>query len=463
MAERYADVLIVTVNPHETTALSKALSLATGQPHAPKTIGKRVYNDFGTLNGASIFHLLTEMGSGGRGGSQRSVDMAIDTINPEVVIAVGIAFGVDEKKQKIGDILISSQLWTYELRRVGTEEGKEIVPRGDKPHASTRLINFFENFNQLKWEGAKAKAGLILTGDKLIDNIDYRNELLKYEGEAIGGEMEGAGVYIACEENKVDWIVIKAICDWADGKKNLRKNQRQAKAAANAAAFVAEALKSFVLIEKSPRSESAKAHPPAISVDALDETRRKSDLKTLTVLFGLMPRPLVSHFLEEANEDRWIYDILTEVEPAEKYVGSAMIHFYDQQLKARVDGFFKYWLQTQEDSAGFFEDPLSTGIARRVHWSREPTDFDKRYPRFHKRVKLAYESFKQLNAYLRDNFPELDLESLDRGGVARYVEWTDEIKREVAEIRKSLLKEKQKDNEGRSASAGETLESDGAT
>ena len=245
MAKRHADLVIVTVNPHETKAVSEALPAVTGRSFIPSTIQRRVYHDFGSINGTRAFHVLSEMGSGGRGGTQRTVEAAIRALKPQAVIVVGIAFGVNEEKQSIGEILISSQLWLYDLQRAG----QEIIPRGDKPHASTWLINFFESFNQMSWKGAKAKTGLILTGDKLVDNIDYRNQLLQFEKEAIGGEMEGAGVYVSSEENKVDWIVIKAICDWADGKKALNKEERQATAAANAATFLAQALNAVSLIQ----------------------------------------------------------------------------------------------------------------------------------------------------------------------------------------------------------------------
>jgi nucleoside phosphorylase len=70
-----------------------------------------------------------------------------------------------------------------------------------------------------------------------VDNVDYRDDLRALEPEAIGGEMEGAGLYVACHEAKTDWILIKAICDWADGNKGHDKEARQALAAKNAAGF----------------------------------------------------------------------------------------------------------------------------------------------------------------------------------------------------------------------------------
>nr|WP_292996337.1 hypothetical protein [Nitrosomonas sp.] len=157
---------------------------------------------------------------------------------------VGIAFGVDEQKQAIGDILVSKQLMLYEVQRVGTGE---IVPRGDRPHSASRLINYLYNAH-LDWDGAEVRFGLVLTGEKLVDDLDYRESLKKLESEAIGGDMEGAGLYASCHDAKVDWILVKAICDWADGNKDHDKKQRQQQAAENAAAFVLYALQHASLL-----------------------------------------------------------------------------------------------------------------------------------------------------------------------------------------------------------------------
>jgi len=85
--------------------------------------------------------------------------------------------------------------------------------------------------------------GLLLSGEKLVDNYDFREQLRQLEPEAIGGEMEGAGLYAAAQRKRVDWLVIKAICDWADGEKGYQKQQRQQIAAENAAGFVMYVLK----------------------------------------------------------------------------------------------------------------------------------------------------------------------------------------------------------------------------
>lgn len=231
-------ILLVTVNKNETKAVLEALKVATGADPDSLDIEGRVYRDLGSIGPTRIFHALTEMGSASVGGSLQTVDKAIRALKPTIVIAVGIAFGVNEEKQGIGQILVSRQLLLYELQRVGLVT----VSRGDKPHASPRLINLFDGVAQSSWQGAEVHFGTLLSGEKLIDNLDYRGELIKLESEALGGEMEGGGIYVACQEHKVDWIVIKSICDWADGTKGKNKTARQQKAAASAAAFVTHAL-----------------------------------------------------------------------------------------------------------------------------------------------------------------------------------------------------------------------------
>ena len=233
-----ADVLLITVNDHETDAVVQAFKDITGRDVKEKAIAGRVYRYLGRVKNTRVFHALSEMGTGGKGGSQQTVDKAIRDLDPAAVVAVGIAFGVNEKKQAIGDILLSEQLRLYDLQRIGNK----IVLRGARPDASTRLRNLFKGVAQISWKGQTVRPGVILTGDKLVDKLDYRNQLIKFEPESLGGEMEAAGVYVACEdeEHRVDWIVVKAISDWGDGNKNKKnKDARQKKAAKSAADFVA--------------------------------------------------------------------------------------------------------------------------------------------------------------------------------------------------------------------------------
>lgn len=79
--------------------------------------------------------------------------------------------------------------------------------------------------------------GSILTGSKLINNYEFRSQLLRdfADSKPIGGEMEAQGIYSISRLHGIsEWIIIKAICDWGYNKNNPNK-QKDQETAANAA------------------------------------------------------------------------------------------------------------------------------------------------------------------------------------------------------------------------------------
>jgi nucleoside phosphorylase/tetratricopeptide (TPR) repeat protein len=275
-----ADVLIVTVTEVESRAVMDVFREATGTDARTESSGEEHYLDLGEINGDRVFMALSGMGTGGIGGSQERIRKAIEALKPGAVIMIGIAFGIDEQKQAIGDVLVSERLMLYDLQRRGTDaDGKlHIIARGDRPSAAPRLVNWLRVAG-LQWDRATVRRGLILSGEHLVDNVDHRSELLALEEEAIGGEMEGAGLYVACH-NKVDWVLVKAICDWADGKKKVRRKVRQKKAANNAAAFVLHAL------QQAPLKQMRREIPSPAPIASEPRKSVHSSLPTQPYFFG---------------------------------------------------------------------------------------------------------------------------------------------------------------------------------
>jgi len=198
--------------------------------------------------------------------------------------------------------------------------------------------------------------------------------------------------------------------------------------------------------------ERASAKQP---VDAHQAVKRDSDKKTLARIYAGLPRPLVNHFLNEALSDRIYYDILTEVEPAEKLVESPTFHLYDKGLWKLVRAFFAEWIQAYVESREIYHDHLNNGVATPVHTINSAADFMERRERFQQHIMQAHRAWALLNSYVRDEFPDLDLEQLDRTGVERYVEWTERLKREVAEIRESLRSEAERPEVAQKPTASE--------
>lgn len=134
-----ADVLLITATRVESQAVIDVFERTTNRPARPLARGGRIYFDFGLISGARILMTQSEMGSASIGAAIQTAQKGIESFEPDAVIAVGIAFGVDATKQSIGDILVATQLHLYELQRVG---GQILPPRRTAPrhlHARAEL------------------------------------------------------------------------------------------------------------------------------------------------------------------------------------------------------------------------------------------------------------------------------------------------------------------------------------
>jgi nucleoside phosphorylase len=165
-----------------------------------------------------------QMGALLSGAALQTTSESIDAIKPKAVIMGGIALGNSPEKQKLGDILVAKSIILYEQARVN--KGGDFDYRGPKPESSRFLVNRMiqeathnYSFNSIE-KVANVFSGPILTGEKLIDDHEFKNVLFTQFPDAIGGEMEAAGVYVACTNKNIPWIIVKSICDWADGSKN---------------------------------------------------------------------------------------------------------------------------------------------------------------------------------------------------------------------------------------------------
>ncbi len=230
-----ADLLLVTATKVETEAV-----LAHAAQKSRVTLRNRAYHNLGVIGGARSFLVqLPAMGYSGTGGSLKTIEEALQALSPWAVIMVGIAFGFDPQNQQIGDILISQQLQDYDSERVGSDSGNQL--RGVRVNASASLLsNFLTNQYYVfeDWPDPPAVyPGLILSGSKLVDNEQFRDQLRKAAPNAVGGEMEGMGLYEAASNKHVEWLLVKAISDWGDGKKHVNKKEYQHLATKNVARF----------------------------------------------------------------------------------------------------------------------------------------------------------------------------------------------------------------------------------
>lgn len=165
--------------------------------------------------------VMSSMGSQGISGSTLTIDSLIRLWDPTGVVLLGIAFGANRKRHKVGDVLIADNIIPYEQQRVG----EEVIYRNPIAPSSHELINRIRN--TLDWDFRRPDnskvdkhIGDVLSGEKLVDNIEFKNALIAQYPQVIGGEMEGSGLWASASRHKKSWILIKSVCDWGDGKKH---------------------------------------------------------------------------------------------------------------------------------------------------------------------------------------------------------------------------------------------------
>ncbi len=242
------NLLLLTATKVEKDALHKAMRPLNGEKKLIKiSDGKQTYylGVFGKYNAVHVS--CGKMGSSGKQSSLTTTNDAITFCKPKVAVMIGIAFGKGGK-QSIGDVLVSESITPYEVQRVG----KKIIHRATSEPACSIILDRFKHVTDWKHEFSyynkirkpKVYVGELLSGEKLVDHKGFKEKLFKAFPQAIGGEMEGVGLYAACDTKVKHWAVVKAICDWADGNKGVGKDKKQAIAAESAVALCLHAFNS---------------------------------------------------------------------------------------------------------------------------------------------------------------------------------------------------------------------------
>jgi WD40 repeat protein/nucleoside phosphorylase/uncharacterized protein YjbI with pentapeptide repeats len=286
-------VVLLTFNDHEFTAVTRAFLPTTTAP-LPNTENGMTHFRLGQHGGVDVF--LCHSAQGNRE-SQRTVSDLCVALKPLAVVAVGVAFGADQGKQDFGDVLVSSFICDYETAKV--HDGGRISLRGPRPPAARVWVEAARQVDQMQRNGPQVGTWPtlhikgVLSGEKLVDDMDYRNSLkaLAAQDDIAGGEMEAAGLFKAVEGKGVDWLVIKAICDFADGQKGVNKDQRQADAAHNAAQ-VAKALFDSGLVSYADVPRRPDRQPRGAAVDERMPSNQRRDMRANVDALDIGDRPV---------------------------------------------------------------------------------------------------------------------------------------------------------------------------
>lgn len=253
--KKFADevvLLIQTVNPKEKWAvleymdgpkLSNNQQLPKPAYYGESTI---ILGMFSKYKAALI---KTDMGSKCR---EKFTDALKRLPNVKGLLALGIAWGNNDKGVKLADVLVATTIvgWSNEKWQNG-----ELILR-DRFHEpmTKKFKDVFAESPEVWCTTYKRAEGLerdvypatVISTAKLINDIKIRSQVLSQEPEARGGEMEGHVLIQEIQKLsqskpdsfKLEVAVIKGVSDFADGEKHDEWQLTAAMAAVDYAKFI---------------------------------------------------------------------------------------------------------------------------------------------------------------------------------------------------------------------------------
>ncbi|MDG4826138.1 hypothetical protein O7635_30180 [Asanoa sp. WMMD1127] len=232
--------LIIVVEPVEFTAVAAAVAAVNRQELSPRFLHGQTVFELGRIRQTELF--LAQVGPGAETphSAGPSVGELIAELRPTHVILTGICYGLKEDDpkdpQQIGDVVVADQLRLIGHRKMAQDPASTAsrrLTRGGEVHPSHKLLDRFRTAS-IRWTRSPVRFGPVVTESVLVNSYAYRQEIREIAPEAIAGEMEGRAVYTAAVRNKIDWILVKGICDWGYDK----RDSDQPHAAENAAALL---------------------------------------------------------------------------------------------------------------------------------------------------------------------------------------------------------------------------------
>lgn len=139
---------------------------------------------------------------------------------PDALINTGVAGSLNSNLD-IADLVISDNVVQHDMDTSGIGDPVGLI-------SGLNIINIpcpKELVEKIKKsadtiEGTNVKVGTIASGDQFICNQDKKEYIVKHF-DALCAEMEGAAIGHVCFLNKVDFCIIRAISDKADGSAHM--------------------------------------------------------------------------------------------------------------------------------------------------------------------------------------------------------------------------------------------------
>jgi len=157
------------------------------------------YYDLGLVGFENVVAVRSRtMGSLAFGGSAELASRFHRATGATSIVQLGMAFGVDESIQKIGDVLVSTAVIPYDrrcYRDASTETGYDVsYDSAQRTSAAGKTVEAFRGFAMEKPSSDyNVHFGAILSGAAIVQSSAFRNELVRSvprgDHRIVGGEM----------------------------------------------------------------------------------------------------------------------------------------------------------------------------------------------------------------------------------------------------------------------------------
>lgn len=233
-----ANILLLTANKYEANILHQSIyekqnkqdkRIAKIELHFSNSIYYFYFFDWGRYKVAHA--VANSTGSNTIGGAEDMIRISFryKEFQPLAVISFGICFGINHKKQRLGDVIISDKVYSY---------GEGLKIKGQKleiidDNNFIVVDSLRQSLKRLRDENVLSNVervfiGNYITGEAVMSNEAFKQKIVKSvtTNEVLGGEMEGYGMFKECMQYgrtgngqvKLPCVIIKAICDWGAQK-----------------------------------------------------------------------------------------------------------------------------------------------------------------------------------------------------------------------------------------------------
>lgn len=213
-------VMVITANPIEKAVLHSCVT-SNGQ-------NKKIIRIICGTNAYFIFkwgaywvaHIhQPQTGSYKDLGMNTTVNEALKHFKPNVILSLGVAFGIDFESQNIGDVIVSKKLFPYSENKRDEEFIKP--DRSQDKSIDSWLDVRFVNANGFL-DGVTY--GGVLSGGSVMSSFDEKDKVCNAYTKndfVVGGEMEGSALFQVSNNCDIPCAVIKGICDWGIAKNDI--------------------------------------------------------------------------------------------------------------------------------------------------------------------------------------------------------------------------------------------------